>query len=332
MKAAVIEKYGSPDVVKVKEIVKPTPSDNELLIKVHASTVSSADWRIRSLSVPAGFGLLVRLAFGVFKPRKPVLGTELAGEIVDIGKNITQFQRGDEVFAHPGARLGAHAEYISLREDAPVVLKPARLSYAEAAALSFGGLTALDFLKNKAKIRRGEKVLINGASGAVGTAAVQLAKYYGAEVTGVCSGANLVLVKSIGADRVIDYTREDFLQSGETWDIIMDTVGNLPWSRVKNSLTATGRELFVVADLCDTLRAPLVSKASGRQAIAGSTRESAEDLTLLAELAEAGAFKPVIGRCYPLEQIAEAHAYVESGRKRGSVVITMHNATPAVGG
>ncbi|MEE9319590.1 MAG: NAD(P)-dependent alcohol dehydrogenase [Granulosicoccus sp.] len=326
MKAAVIEQYGSPDVVKLKEIITPTPRDNELLIKVNASTVSSADWRIRSLTVPAGFGLLVRLAFGVLKPRKSVLGTELAGEVVGIGKNITQFKPGDEIFAHPGSQLGAHAEYISLREDSPIALKPASLSFEEAAALSFGGVTALDFLQNKAKIRNGEKVLINGASGAVGTAAVQLAKYFGAEVTGVCSCANMKLVRSIGADRVIDYTREDFMRSGETWDIIMDTVGNLPLSRIKNALTVSGRALLVVADLWNTLRAPLLSRAGGRQYIAGSTRERSEDLTLLAGLAESGQYKPVIDRCYPFQQIAEAHAYVDTGRKRGSVVIIIHTA------
>jgi len=325
MKAAVYHKYGPPDVVELKEIPKPTIKDDEVLIKIVATTVSSADWRARSLSVPAGFGLIVRLVFGISGPRKKVLGTELAGEIVATGKDVTKFKKGDQVFAFPGGNLGCHAEYRTMHEDAPIALKPANLAYEEAAAISFGGTTALDFLRDKGKIQSGEKVLINGASGAVGTAAVQLAKYFGAEVTGVCSSANLELVKSIGADKVIDYTSEDFTKNGETYDIIMDTVGTAPWSRSKDSLTETGRVLLVLAGLSDMLQAPFVSKANGKKAIAGVAREAAEDLRFLAELAEAGKFKPVIDRRYPLEQIAEAHAYVDTGRKRGSVVITVEH-------
>ena len=321
MKAAVYHKYGSPEVVEVMEIPRPVPKSNEVLIKIHATTVSSADWRIRSLSVPAGFGPLVRLAFGICKPRKPILGTELAGEIVTVGKNVTRFSVGDRVFAHPGARFGCHAQYIALPEHGPVALKPDSLSYEEAAALSFGGVTALYFLRDRGGIQRGEKVLINGASGTVGSAAIQLAKYFGAEVTAICSTANLELVKSVGADKVIDYTREDFTRNGESYDIIMDAVGTAPWSRVKTSLTDTGRLLLVVAGFFDTLLAPLVSSKGGKKALAGTAKERSEDLDFLAHLAATEKFKPVIDRSYPLEQIAEAHTLVDTGHKRGSVVI-----------
>ncbi len=327
MKAAVYHKYGPPEVVEVKEYPQPMPKDDEVLIKIHATTVSSADWRIRSLSVPTGFGLLVRLAFGIYRPRKPILGTELAGEIVTVGKNVTRFNVGDRIFAHPGSRLGCHAQYTTLSEDAPIALKPTNISYEEAAALSFGGTTALDFLKNKGRIQRGEKILINGASGTVGSAAVQIAKHFGAEVTGVCSTTNLEVVRSIGADKVIDYTQEDFTHNGETYDVIMDTVGTAPWARVKTSLSDHGRLLLVVAGLRDTLLAPLVSRGRGKSVLAGAAKERVEDLRFLAELAKAGKFKALIDRCYPLGKIAEAHTLVDTGHKRGSVVIRMDSDT-----
>ncbi|MGV6817585.1 MAG: NAD(P)-dependent alcohol dehydrogenase [Thiotrichales bacterium] len=325
MKAAIFEKYGPPEVVSIQERPKPVPKDDELLIRIHATTVSAGDWRIRSSSVPAGFGPLIRLAFGITRPRQQILGTELAGIVESIGDKVSAFAVGDAVIANPGSHLGAHAEYIALREDAAVALKPDNLSFEEAAALSFGGSTALDFLQNKAGIKAGDQVLINGASGAVGSAAVQLAKYFGAEVSAVCSSANHALVQSIGAGQVIDYATTDFTQLGQRWDIIMDTIGNAPWTRVEPVLNENGRLLMIVATLCETLKATFVSRKNGKKAIAGTARETAEDLKFLAKLAEQEAFKPVIDQIFPFNQIVAAHSRVDSGHKRGSVVVQLIN-------
>lgn len=322
MKAIVYQRYGPPDVLELREVAKPVPKDNEVLIKVRATTVTSGDWRARSLSMPAGFGLLGRLVFGISKPRQPILGSELAGVVESAGKDVTKFKAGDEVFAFSDARMGAHAEYKTMPEDGAVALKPANLTFEEAAALSFGGTTALIFLR-RGKIQRGEKVLVNGASGAVGTAVVQLARHFGADVTGVCSTANLELVKSIGADKVIDYTREDFTKNGETYDIIVDTAGTAPFSRCKGSLKDGGRLLQVLGTLPDLLRAPWASLTSSKKVIAGPVSGSAADLRFLAELAGAGEYKPVIDRRYPFEQMADAHRHVDAGHKRGNVVVTL---------
>ena len=336
MKAAVYERYGPPGVVQVKEVEKPTIKDNELLIKIHATTVSSGDWRARSADMPFGFRLISRLLFGVFRPRQPILGTELAGVVEAVGKEVRGFKVGEEVFAHPGISGGCHAEYRAMPEDGAIALKPNNLTFEEAAALCFAGTTALDFLTNKGKIQRGEKVLIIGASGAVGTAAVQLAKYFGADVTGVCSTANLGLVKSIGADHVIDYTKEDFTQNGETYDIICDTVGATSFLKCKGSLNERGRLLLVAAGLPEIAQMLWASLTSSKRVCAGPAAERPEDLGVLKQIAEAGEFKPVIDRQYPLEQIVEAHAYVDTRRKRGSVVITLEhsnqssNSLPAV--
>ena len=319
MRACVYERYGPPEVLELREIPKPTPRDHEVLIKVHATTVSAAGWRLRSLSAPKGFGFLMRLALGPSRPRRPILGAELSGEIESVGRAVSRFKVGDQVFA---GVLGAYVEYKCVREDGPLALKPANLGYEEAAALSFGGLTALTVVR-KGRIQNGESVLINGASGAVGTAAVQLAKHQGARVTGVCSTPNLELVKAIGAEQVIDYTREDFTRSGKTYDVVVDNVGNAPFSRVKGSLKKGGRLLLVVGTLSDMLLAPLVSLGSGKRVIPVPARPRAEDLRFLARLAESGSFKPVIDRLYPFERIVEAHRYVDTGRKRGNVVVTM---------
>lgn len=326
MRAIVYHRYGPPDVLRLEEVKKPVPKDHEVLIKVRATTVTSGDWRVRSLDVPAGFRLISRLIFGVFRPRQPILGTELAGVVESVGKDVTRFKAGDEVFAYSDASMGCHAEYKALPETAPVALKPADLTFEEAAALSFGGTTALAFLR-KGKIRRGEKVLINGASGSVGTAAVQLARHFGAHVTGVCSGANLDLVKSIGADRVIDYTKKDFAGSGETYDIIVDTAGTVPFSRGQHALREGGRLLLVLGRLTDLLQIPWVSLTSSKRVIAGPVSGQAEDLRFLAKLVEAGAFKPVIDRQYRFEHMTEAHRYVDQGHKKGNVVITLENDT-----
>lgn len=323
MKAIIATGYGSPDVLQLQEVEKPEPKDNEVLIKVHATAVNSGDWRIRSLDVPTGFGIFVRLAFGFSRPRQPILGVVLAGTVEAAGKDVTAFRAGDEVFAMDGAKMGCHAEYKVMPEDGAIAFKPANLSFEEAAAIPFGGTTALDYLREKAKVKRGDKVLINGASGAVGIAAVQLAKYFGAEVTGVCSTANVDFVKSFGADKVIDYKKEDFTQNGETYDIIMDTVGNAPFSRSGNSLKEGGRLLAVVADMPEMIKAPWVALTSGKKVIAGTAQERAEDLRFLAELAEAGRFKPAIGHRYRFEDMAEAHRQVDTGHKRGNVVVTV---------
>jgi len=322
MRAAVYERYGPPEVVEVREVAKPVPQDGEVLIKIHATTVTSGDWRARSLDLPAGFGFVGRLVFGISKPRQPILGTELAGEIEALGAGVTNFQIGDEVFAFPGASLGCHAEYRSVRASGPVVKKPSNLSFAEAAALSFGGATGLDFFRRGA-LKRGERVLVNGASGGVGTAMVQLGKHFGAEVTGVCSGANLELVRSLGADHVIDYTKDDFTKNGATYDVIVDTVGTAPYARSKTSLAKGGRLLQVLGGLTDLLTSPWVSLSSDKKVIAGPAGERVDDLRTLAELAEAGTFRPIIDRTYSLDQIVEAHRHVDSGRKRGNVVVTV---------
>jgi NADPH:quinone reductase-like Zn-dependent oxidoreductase len=322
MKAAVYQRYGPPEVVELKEVPKPTPGAGELLIRIRATTVTSGDWRARSLVMPRGFGLFGRLAFGISRPRQPILGTELAGEIEGVGSGVTLFKTGDAVFAFTGMGMGCHAQYRCVTQDGPVAAKPANLGFDEAAALSFGGTTALDFFR-RGKLQAGERVLVNGASGAVGTAAVQLARHFGAVVTAVCSGANAELVRSLGAERVIDYTREDFAAGGEAYDVIVDTAGTAPFSRSRHALKRGGRLLLVLGGLGDLLGAPWASMTSGRKVIAGPAPERAEDLRLLAGLAEAGRYKPVIDRRYPLEQIVEAHRHVDGGHKRGNVVVTV---------
>jgi len=322
MKAVVYDTYGSPDVLRIREIAKPVPADNEVLVKVHATTVSSADWRARSLIFPRGFGFMGRLVFGLSRPRQPILGTELSGEIEAIGKDVRNFKVGEGVFAFTGAKMGCHVEYKCFAESGPIARKPDNLSYEQAAALSFGGMASIAFLR-RAKIKAGDKVLVNGASGAVGAAAVQLAKHFGAEVTGVCSTANVELVRSLGADRVIDYKHGDFTTNGETYDIILDSVGTAPFARSKSSLKEGGRLLLVLGTLPDLLTSPWASMTTSKQVIAGPQMPRQEELHFLARLAASGALKPVIDHQYPLEQIASAHRRVDSGRKRGSVVVTV---------
>jgi NADPH:quinone reductase-like Zn-dependent oxidoreductase len=322
MKAVVYERYGPPEVLQVKEVEKPVPKENEILIKIHATTVTSGDRRERSLDVPPGFGLITRLVMGITRPRRAILGTELAGEIESVGTDVRKFKTGDRVFASTGLGMGCYAEYRCMPENGPVALMPPNLTYDEAAPLSFGGLTALDFFR-RGKLKAGENVLINGASGAVGTAMVQLAVYFGTEVAGVCSTGNMELVRSLGAKHIIDYTNKDFTRNGETYDVIVDTVGTAPFSRVKYSLKERGRLLLVLADLPDILKIPWVSMTSNKKVIAGPAAERVEDISLLAQLAASGRFKAVIDRRYPLDRIVEAHRYVDTGRKKGNVVITV---------
>ncbi len=292
------------------------------MIQIRASTANTGDARIRAMNVPAGFGVFARLVFGVFAPRKKVLGGDLAGVITAVGKDVTRFRVGDEVFAMAGAGMGCYAEYRALKEDGAIAKKPESLTFEEAASLPFGGNTALDFFR-RGKLKAKERILINGASGAVGSAAVQLAKHFGADVTGVCSAANVELVRTLGADAVIDYTREDFTENGQVYDLIMDTVGNAPFKRCARSLAAGGRMLLVLADLSAVLAPIWTNPFSDKKLIAGPAIEHSDDLRLLAELAERGVFKPLIDRRYPLDRAAEAHAYVDTGRKRGNVVLTL---------
>jgi len=322
MKAIVYESYGAPDVLQLRDMEKPVPKENEVLIHIHATTVTSGDCRVRSLNMPTGFGLISRLFLGVSRPRRPVLGTELAGEIEAVGSGVSKFNVGERVFALSGMEMGCHAEYKCLSEDAAIVLTPDNLTDEQAAAMSFGGTTALDFFR-RAKLQRGERVLVNGASGAVGIAAVQLARHLGAEVTGVCSTTNMELVRSLGASHVIDYRHDDFTENGETYDVIVDTVGTAPFSRSKKSLSEGGRLLLVLAGLPHMLPIPWVQMTSSKKIIAGPAAERVEDLRFLATLAETGAFKPVIDRRYPFAQIADAHRYVDSGRKIGNVIVTL---------
>jgi NADPH:quinone reductase-like Zn-dependent oxidoreductase len=327
MQAIVYTRYGNPDVVALAEVPKPIPRDREVLIRIHATTVTTGDWRARSLSMPAGFRLFGRLFFGVLGPRKPILGTELAGVVEGVGSAVTRFKVGDEVFAFTGANYGAHAEYRAMAEDALIALKPANLSFAEAATLSFGGMNALGFLRDKAGIKSGDRVVIVGASGGVGTAAVQIAKHFGAEVTGVCGTANIDLVRSIGADKVIDYTRDDFAKSGELYDIVFDTTGTVTLARCENALKQGGRLVAIQGSLAQALGMEHFSKASGKKVVAGVVTMKVDDMQLLARLAAVGELKPVIDRSYPLASAAEAHAYVDTGRKRGSVVLNVGSSS-----
>jgi NADPH:quinone reductase-like Zn-dependent oxidoreductase len=320
MKAIVYTKFGPPDVLHLQEVEKPSPKDNEVLIKIVATTVvkEDPDWR-RS----PGFN-------GFLKPRHPILGQELAGEVEAIGSAVTRFRPGDQVFGM--GSFGAYAEYKCMPEDGTLVIKPADLSYEDAASIPNGALTALPFLRDKGRIRSGQTVLIYGASGSVGAAAVQIAKYYGAKVTGVCSTANLDWVKSLGADQVIDYTRENFTENSKTYDIIFDTVGKRSFSECKGSLTDEGIYLATVPSPVMMLQALWLAKRGCKKAkfVAAGLRPASEkikDLVFLTELIDSGKIKAVIDRCYPLEQMAEAHRYVEQGHKKGNVVITVDHNT-----
>ncbi len=319
MRAAVNRRYGPAGVVRIEEIEKPAPGRGEVLVRIHATSVNSADSRLRRMDVPRGFGVPLRLAFGIFAPRNRVLGMEFSGTVEALGSGVTKFRVGDAVFAT--CLFRAHAEYRVISQDAAIALKPEKLSFEQAGAMGFGGVTALSYLKGPGNVAEGDRVLINGASGAVGVAAIQLAKHFGARVTAVCSARNADLVLSLGADEVIDYARVDFAATGETYDIIMDNVGNASWRRCKGALAPDGRLLMVVAGLADMLVAAVVSLRKGKRAIALRPDDRAEDLLVLADLARAGKFAPFIERVHEFEDIGAAHAHVDSGRKRGSVVV-----------
>lgn len=322
MKAIVCTKYGPPDVLKMGEVEKPTPKDNEVLVRTHAATVTAGDCEIRGFQMPSWLWIPARIGFGLRGPRKKILGQELAGEIEATGKDVKRFRKGDEVFASTGLSMGAYAEYVCLSEESIIAKKPVNMTYEEAATVPMGGLIALSYLK-KGNIKNGDKVLINGASGSIGTIAVQFAKYLGAEVTGVCSTGNLDMVRSIGSDHVIDYTKEDFTRNGEIYDVIFDVVGKSPYSRSLKALKENGRYLLGNPGLLQMVRGRWTQITSSKKVISGATGEKTEDLIFLKELIEAGKIKAVIDKCYPLEQTAEAHKYVEKGHKRGNVVINV---------
>jgi NADPH:quinone reductase-like Zn-dependent oxidoreductase len=317
MKAILYKKYGPPEVLQLQEIEKPVPNDREILIKIYATTVTSGDSRLRRADP-----FMARLFNGLTRPKKiTVLGNELAGKIEAIGKDVKLFKTGDDVFGQTGLGLGANAEYICLPEDGSLAKKPANITYEEAASIPFGASTSLHFLR-KANIMKGQKVLIYGASGSLGTAAIQIARYFGAEVTGLCSTANLELVRSLGADKVIDYTMEDFTKRGETYDVIFDTVGFSPFSGCIRSLNKKGVYLRAVhMTLSPVVRGLLTSMFSSKKVIGGIAVERKENIVFLKELIESGKLKPVIDRIFSFEQTAEAHRYVDTGHKKGNVVI-----------
>lgn len=331
MKAIQYTEYGSPNVLHLTEVTKPTPKDNEVLIKIHATTVNFGDVTARKMgklspsefhmSLP--FWLIARIMFGFRKPKINILGAEFAGEIEAVGQDVTRFKTGDSVFGYVGSAMGANAEYLCMAEDGVLAIKPNNMSYEEATTIPYGATMALPILE-KGNLQPGQKILINGASGGIGSAALQLAKYYGAEVTAVCSTSNLEMVKSLGADKVIDYTQEDFTQNGETYDVILDILGKSSFSACKDSLKPNGVYLlasFKMKPLFQMLWTSITR--SNKNVICALATESSENLAFAKELIEEGKIKTVIDRCFPLEQTAEAHHYIESGDKKGQIVITV---------
>jgi NADPH:quinone reductase-like Zn-dependent oxidoreductase len=323
MKAVLLTEYGSPDGLQLQEVAKPTPKDRQVLIRIHAATVSAGDCEIRTLKFPFWLALPIRLYLGFNKPRRIILGQELAGEVEALGKDVTRFKVGDRVFATTGLNLGAYAEYTTLSQGSAVAIIPAALTYEEAAAVPVGGLEALHFLRH-AHIQSGQKVLIYGAGGSIGTMAVQLARYFGAgDVTAVDSAEKLDMLRSIGADHVIDYMQEDFTRSGDAYDIILDVVGKSPFFRSLSALNPNGHYLLANPGLSQTVRAPWASRMTGKHIFLRAADPKTEDLRFLGELLEAGKIKVVIDKHYLLEQAAEAHRYVEAGHKKGNVILTV---------
>jgi NADPH:quinone reductase-like Zn-dependent oxidoreductase len=329
VKAAVYRRFGGPDVVRIEELPKPSPRRGEVLVRVHATTVSAADYRSRTKDVPNGLKLLSSLTLGFFAPRLRVLGMDIAGVVEEVGQDVTAFQPGDEVVAMLGGKFGGHAEFVTIPQESALTRKPANLSFEEAVAVAFGGITARAFL-DQAKLTSGQSVLINGASGAVGSAAVQLAHLAGARVTAVTSGRNAALVRSLGADRVIDYTTADFTDEAAGYDIVVDCVGNVPFARLQRLINPGGALLSVISDLAGIIGARGRSRRTGKRITAGNVPFTSEQLAQVARLAGAGIFQPVLDRTFDLADIADAHRYVDTGRKKGSVVVRVVSAsTPA---
>lgn len=324
MKAIVCTKYGPPDVLQSKEVEKPVPHDNEILVKIYTTTVTTGETRMRGLNVPDGFGLPFRLAIGWKKPINPILGIDFAGKIESVGSGVTQFKKGDKVFGSSGS--GSYAEYLTIAENKAITLKPPNLSYEEAAAIPFGALSSLIYLRDLGKIQSGHRILVNGASGCLGTYAVQLGKYFGAEVTGVCSTSNVDWVKTLGADAVIDYTKENFTRQDQTYDIIFDTVGKITFSDCKGALKSNGRFLMASpAGVLHWFQVLWTAMAGSKKAMAALAVFTKEDLNFVKELIEEEKLKAVIDREYALEQMVEAHRYVDKGHKKGNVVIIVED-------
>lgn len=330
MKAVVYTEYGSPDVLHLTEMDQPLPQENEVLVKVRATPVGFGDLLARrfnettprSFNMPGILWVFARLDFGWNKPKKPILGSQFAGEVAAIGKDVTRFTVGDPVFGYRGQKMGTYAEYLCMPEDGLIAPQPANMTVEEASAVSYGALTALNLLR-KVDIQPGQKVLINGASGGIGSAAVQLAKHYGAEVTGVCGTPRMAMVQALGADHVIDYSQEDFTQNGETYDLIFDILGKSSFARCKNSLKPNGRYLLASFKMKQVWQMLRTSISGSKKVICALSMESPADLVIIKELIEAGALKAIIDRCYPFDQTAQAHAYMEAGQHTGNVVITI---------
>jgi len=325
MRAVVCTDYGPPDVLRVRDVPKPVPKDDEVLVRIRATTVSAADCELRRFDFAPWIWLPMRLAFGIFRPRRRVLGQELAGDVEAVGRKVRSFTKGDRVFAATGIGLGAHAEYICLREHPPtgaMATMPANLDYGEAAAIPYGGGEALGFLR-KANVRSGQRVLVNGAGGSFGTFAVQLAKILGAHVTAVDSAPKLEMLRALGADRVVDYAREDITAGPETWDVIFDVVRGTPSRRMARSLTENGWLLMANPGFLQIIRARWASRGSGKRVSISGSSGTRDDLAYLRDLVEAGRLHPVVDRRFPLEQMVEAHGYAETGQKLGNVVIVV---------
>ncbi len=325
MKAVVCTAYGPPEVLELREVAKPVPRNDEVLVRIHATTASTADCELRRFDFAPWIWLPMRLAFGIRRPRRPILGQELAGEVEAVGKDVTSLTRGDRVFATTGIGLGAYAEYICLRENAPtgaIATMPSNLSYEEAAAVPYGGSEALGFLR-KGNVGSGQSILVNGAGGSFGTFAVQLAKTMGAHVTAVDSAPKLDMLRAIGADRVVDYAQEDFTAGSETYDVIFDVVRNTPSGRMVGSLNENGCLLMANPGFLQTVRAKWASRGSAKRVSIAGSGGTREELIHLRDLLEAGTLRPVIGRVFPMEQMVEAHRYAESGQKLGNVVVTV---------
>ncbi len=331
MKAIVYKEYGSPEVLHLEEVAKPVPKDNEVLIRNHATTVNFGDMMARNFraisprqfSMLFLFWLLAKISFGLNRPKNPILGSEFAGEVEAVGSAVTRFMPGDQVFGYLGQSMGAYAEYFCMPENGVLAIKPPNMTYEQAAVVPYGAIMAYHLLR-KVNLQPGQKVLINGASGGIGSAAVQIAKYFGTEVTGVCGTPRLGFVKALGADHVIDYTVEDFTQNGETYDLIFDILGKSDFESCKNSLKPNGILLFASFKMKQLMQMLWTSKtSSGKRVICAIAPGSLEDLNAVKELMEAGKIQAIIDRCYPMEQAAEAHRYVEEGYKKGNVVITV---------